>query len=928
MLVALTAVGETNNLTGRITVKTTSFAKAAAMAMLALFPLGCGSSPLDVGNSSREGKFKEGDKTADNTADLPANLRSEASTFFARPPKNSATLLGRAVLPANTFAAGPPSGEFIGQSFASQPVQGFSSVIEVGDGSYWALSDNGYGSIENSADFNLRLYRVRPDWKTRPGSEAGSVAVESFVELRDPDRKIKFAITNHFTAERVLTGADFDLESFRRAPDGSFWFGEEFGPFLLHTDASGKLLEAPIPLPDLDNPGQVVRAPQNPYLEEASAVRVMNAVRTHARIHGSRKPPVFSPWHVHLIDAVNNPLNRGFNSQRDELRQTSGGAPIVPGQVGDTGMVAANDEVFEIRSAGARSPYPSIKGSGYQVVTWTVNSKDRMLELMALGVNGIISDRPDLLLQAAREFDGNGDGQPDFIGADGLIDINKFDAQGHRGARNLRPENTIPAMEAALDFLMTTLELDCGLTKDNHAVLYHDPEFQSDKSRRGGGVALPYFLKDVTLAEIQDPFALILNDGVFRGPSQSNDPMLSPASKAYFEARVFGRPFRDNNDARRIYAMPTLAQVFDFVEFYVDFYAPGGAGRTGGLPAAEYDRRWRNAQKVRFNIETKLNPRLPHATKAPNEFVATIGGLIQARGLEDRADIQSFDFRTLLQVHQVHPEIRTVFLFGDFSIYPNAMATGAGFLENGDAGGTFNDDGTNFQPRNINAPVTDTAGDTNNTDWMAGLYWPYRRTVRTFAARSATSGGFEGMALSQDGGKLYPMLERPLTGAPANTLYIHEFDIATRAYTGARWRYPFEPNGNAIGEFTMFSLNKGLVIERDGTQGDLGGFKKIFLVALGGPDTVVRKAEVVDLMSIRDPRGISDEPAFTGDVGLGNPFAFPFVTIESVFVLGHDTIGVVNDNNYPFSIGRHVGTRQPDDNEFILLRLAKPLTSY
>ena len=45
-----------------------------------------------------------------------------------------------------------------------------------------------------------------------------------------------------------------------------------------------------------------IRSPQNPYDEEASAVRIMNAVRTHARLHGNTKPPVFSPWNVLLAD--------------------------------------------------------------------------------------------------------------------------------------------------------------------------------------------------------------------------------------------------------------------------------------------------------------------------------------------------------------------------------------------------------------------------------------------------------------------------------------------------------------------------------------------------------------------------------------------------------------------------------------------------
>ena len=58
---------------------------------------------------------------------------------------------------------------------------------------------------------------------------------------------------------------------------------------------------------------------------------------------------------------------------------------------------------------------------------------------------------------------------------------------------------------------------------------------------------------------------------------------------------------------------------------------------------------------------------------------------------------------------------------------------------------------------------------------------------------------------------------------------------------------------------------------------------------------------------------------------LGNPFAFPFQTIESVLVMAPDTIAIINDNNYPFSIGRHMGQQQPDDNELIFVKLPKKL---
>jgi glycerophosphoryl diester phosphodiesterase len=44
-----------------------------------------------------------------------------------------------------------------------------------------------------------------------------------------------------------------------------------------------------------------------------------------------------------------------------------------------------------------------------------------------------------------------------------------------------------------------------------------------------------------------------------------------------------------------------------------------------------------------------------------------------------------------------------------------------------------------------------------------------------------------------------------------------------------------------------------------------------------------------------------------------------------VVVIDANTIGVINDNNYPFSLGRHLGTGQPDDSEFILIRLDESL---
>lgn len=159
------------------------------------------------------------------------------------------TLEGRAVLPADTIAPGPPAGHAVEYGafgrqgpFAGQPVQGVSAVLPAeAPGHYLVMSDNGFGAKDNSADYHLRWYEVAIDF------ESGTVEVVDYTELQDPDHHISWPIVNE--ESRILTGADFDLESFRKAPDGTFWFGEEFGPFLLHVAADGTLLAPPIPTP-------------------------------------------------------------------------------------------------------------------------------------------------------------------------------------------------------------------------------------------------------------------------------------------------------------------------------------------------------------------------------------------------------------------------------------------------------------------------------------------------------------------------------------------------------------------------------------------------------------------------------------------------------------------------------------------------------
>jgi hypothetical protein len=101
------------------------------------------------------------------------------------------TLLGRAILPSDAYQPGPPSGAFISADNGvtpppSQPIPGFSAVLDAGHGEFWAMPDNGYGAKTNSGDFLLRVYRIRPDFETARGG-SGAVDVLGFIQLRDPD---------------------------------------------------------------------------------------------------------------------------------------------------------------------------------------------------------------------------------------------------------------------------------------------------------------------------------------------------------------------------------------------------------------------------------------------------------------------------------------------------------------------------------------------------------------------------------------------------------------------------------------------------------------------------------------------------------------------------------------------------------------------
>jgi len=206
-------------------------------------------------------------------AALAAALLPAATASAAEP-----RLEARAILPADaTFPApwpGAANAEPVPAANAAQPVGGFSALLDAGDGGFFAMPDNGFGSKANSRSFILRLYEVAPRWETE-WSGNGRVTVRRAITLRDPDYKVPFPIVREGTDERILTGGDFDIESVRIAKDGTLWFGEEFGPFIVHTDDTGKVLDAPVPTPGVFSPDNPLLLGRTPNLGGSSGFEAM-----------------------------------------------------------------------------------------------------------------------------------------------------------------------------------------------------------------------------------------------------------------------------------------------------------------------------------------------------------------------------------------------------------------------------------------------------------------------------------------------------------------------------------------------------------------------------------------------------------------------------------------------------------------------------
>ena len=204
------------------------------------------------------------------------------------------------------------------------------------------------------------------------------------------------------------------------------------------------------------------------------------------------------------------------------------------------------------------------------------------------------------------------------------------------------------------------------------------------------------------------------------------------------------------------------------------------------------------------------------------------------------------------------------------------------------------------------------------------------------------SGGFEPMAQSPDGAKLYPGLEWPAFDEKTKDFErradgktytrIFEFDIASRRYTGRQWKYAFEQDGNLMADFQLLDATTGLVIERDDASEGLlpacpgemarsdcfnkpAAFKRVYKIDLAQADAdgFVKKVAYIDLTRIADPKRLAKNGPG------GEEFGLPHLGPEGLAIVDQEHIVLVNDNNFPYSSGRKIG--KPDDNEITLLNI-------
>ncbi len=213
--------------------------------------------------------------------------------------------------------------------------------------------------------------------------------------------------------------------------------------------------------------------------------------------------------------------------------------------------------------------------------------------------------------------------------------IPKFDLQGHRGARGLKPENTIPAFITALNYGVTTIELDVVITKDRQVILSHEPWMSAE-------ICLKPDSTPITKVE-EKTFAIYHMD--------YNDVInFDCGSKIHA---------RFPEQEKMVTHKPLLRDVIVAVENHIKNFS-------------HYE--------VDYNIEIKsttAGDKKFHP--APEEYSGIVYQLIDQYLPWERVVIQSFDFRVLKYWKKKYPQVRLAALVENLNS-AEANLSALGFL--------------------------------------------------------------------------------------------------------------------------------------------------------------------------------------------------------------------------------------------------------
>jgi glycerophosphoryl diester phosphodiesterase len=212
-----------------------------------------------------------------------------------------------------------------------------------------------------------------------------------------------------------------------------------------------------------------------------------------------------------------------------------------------------------------------------------------------------------------------------------------IEVQGHRGARGLLPENTLPSFEIALDLGVASIETDLHLTRDDHVVLFHDSEITERvcsmlSSSGSPAITTKPPVRSLTLEHLRN----------YRVDCQTN-PASMPLAQAFAQQRGIDP-----------YAIPTLIELFDFAQAYAGL--PGEqAGKT--------TRQREGARRLIFDLELKRVPFFPQTigdgfkSGKPGTLEHCVVDAIRHAGVLDRTRVRSFDHRSVCAFRQLEPAL-------------------------------------------------------------------------------------------------------------------------------------------------------------------------------------------------------------------------------------------------------------------------------